>query len=193
MSSGIALMAVAAEPHLGFAYGDESFQSGLLNNGAPTVLGIAFDAVDSVGRPLRYRWVRLNSTTPPSTPVVGPVYWKDNTFQVATANIAEAIGYGSSTEQGAFLAGILLNPNAVNGDFTVLQVGGYFGAGSDAGNQNGLLTLASVAKGDFLVSSTTSQSLAAVAVGTAPAYAVIGKAITASDTNNHFDIELLMQ
>lgn len=72
------------------------------------------------GRRWKVRYVRMNATTF-AGPLVGPVYWKDNTFQVVTT---------LSTEAPAGLngcAGFLLNVNVTNGNYCFILVNGFIG------------------------------------------------------------------
>lgn len=178
----------------GYAYVNQG-----LTNGIPNIsniqLGIPFPVIDSKGRVLVFMGVQYNPTSPPETVVVGPVYFKDNTLAGAggagvTSNIAEAV----FTNGPNCIAGILLNPNVTVGNLTILQVGGYFGASSDPGNQNGLLIAPSggVTGDETLVPGTTSQSFAAVAAGTAPTYMPIGVILTTASATDAFDIRLTL-
>lgn len=170
----------------GYAYVNQGLTSGIPNV-SNIQLGIPFPVLDSKGRLLTFMGVEYNPTSPP-TVVVGPVYWKDNTKTIVTSNIAEAVVDGSPN----CIAGILLNPNVTTGNLTILQIGGYFGASSDAGNQNGLLLAPSggVTAGETLVPSTTSQSFAEIVAGTAPTYRPIGVILTTATATNGFDINL---
>ena len=63
--------------------------------------------------------MRLN-TTVAATIVLGPVYWKDNTYQVVTQKTSEALmGING-------LAGLLVNVNATNGNFVFILVYGHY-------------------------------------------------------------------
>ena len=186
---GMSLMGVSGAGFgQGYAYVNVGITSGLpIINGIQ--IGIPFVATDSKGRALTFMGVLYNPTSPPSV-VVGPVYWKDNTFTVVTSNIAEAVVASGPN----LIAGILLNPNVTTGYYTVIQVGGYFGASSDALNQNGLLAAPSggVTAGYVLVPSTTSQSMAVVAAGTAPTYIPIGIVLTTASASASFDVLMTM-
>jgi len=75
-----------------------------------------------VGSRLKFRYVRLNSTTPPALVAGGPLFWKDTTFTIVTANPSEGM---NGSNGPAFPAGILLNGNATNGNYIWMQTYGY--------------------------------------------------------------------
>ena len=134
------------------------------NNGARMALGTAIYTVDSVtGGIQKWRYVRLNSTTPP-TLVVGPVYWKDNTYQVVTAVSSESLmGING-------VAGLLWNTSATNGNFVFIQVLGHAAAVPAPG---------STAIGDSIIAASGNQQVARVAANTAPTNTVLALAETA--------------
>jgi hypothetical protein len=121
---------------------------------------------------LRYRYVRLNYTTAPPSGLIagGPVYWKDNTFTVVTTNAAEAM-YGLGNPLN-FIAGVLLNAQATNGNFIMIQTYGY--------NAGVVVTSLTVA-GDWVIGSSTStnQATSRVASGVAPTQVPLGIALSA--------------
>jgi hypothetical protein len=121
---------------------------------------------------LRYRYVRLNYTTAPPSGLLagGPVYWKDNTFTVVTTNSAEAM-YGLGNPLN-FIAGVLLNANATNGNFIMIQTYGY--------NAAVVVTSSGTAAGDWIIGfSSTNQATNRVASGTAPTQTPLGIALSA--------------
>lgn len=151
-------------------------------------LGIPFAEIDKSGRTLLYAMVIYNPTAPPVL-AVGPVYWKDNKFQTVTSNIAEAlVASGPNLE-----AGILLNSAVAIGDATIIQLGGYFGAGSSPDRQNGLLLAPTggVTAGGTISAGATSQSIAFTAAGTASPYKEIGIVLTTAAAGAAFDVYLI--
>lgn len=121
---------------------------------------------------LRYRYVRLNTTTAPPSGLQagGPVYWKDNTFTVVTANYAEAM-YGTGNPLN-FIAGVLLNANATNGNYIMIQVYGY--------NAAVVVTSTGTVAGDWIIGfASANQATNRVASGTAPTQLPLGIALSA--------------
>lgn len=152
------------------ATGTISAGSAILANGARNPLGIAAYISDgsTTGRRWKVRYVRVNSTTFNPSPVVGPVYWKDNTFQVVTTLFSEALDTNAA-------AGIMLNSSITNGNYGFILVGGFLGAA----NLGSIPVVALTAAGDALIGATGQQTFARVAAGTAPTNAVIAWAVTA--------------
>ncbi len=145
---------------------NDIFDSTKVNNGARNPLGAAIYISDSSGRRRKYRYVRYNPTAG-VTDIVGPVYWKDNTFTVVTPTRSEALG--GDTENVA-VAGILMNASVTDGRFVFIQTFGFLAA---------MAAPASTAPSDALVSATGAQALVRVAAGTAPSGKVVAWAITA--------------
>lgn len=133
---------------------------------AQNPLGAAIYISDSSGRRRKYRYVRYNPTAA-VTEIVGPVFWKDNTFTVTTPTRSEGLG-GDTLNVG--LAGILLNALITPGNYGFIQVFGFLAA---------MPVPALTAASDALVSATGAQALARVAAGTAPTGRVAAWAITA--------------
>jgi hypothetical protein len=133
------------------------------NNGAQAPLGAAVVLAGPNGFQ-KFRYVRLNATTPPASFVVGPVYWKDATQTVVTTNSAEAAGGLNA------VAGVLVNPNATNGNFVLIQVAGYISN----------LATAAGAAGDAIVPAAGQQAVTNVASGTAPGLRPIAYLVTAA-------------
>jgi hypothetical protein len=131
--------------------------------GALNPLGGAMYLTDTSARRLKYRYVRLNCTAPP-TFIVGPVYWKDNTYTVVTALSSEAL-YGINS-----FAGVLLNVNATNGNYVFIQTAGHLG---------GVVVAASTAAGDAIIPATGTQLFGRTAANTAPTNIVAAWAETA--------------
>ena len=153
---------------------NDLFDSTKPNNKARNPLGAAYYGTDSSGRPLKFRYVRIDSTVVP-TEVIGPVWWKDNTFTLVTAVRSEAV-----YDEANAVAGILLNVDITDGNFGFIQVAGYL---------SGLIT-ATAAVGDALVGGASAQLVAAVAADTAPTNRVIGWALTAGTT---VDVDLALE
>lgn len=153
---------------------NDAYDTSKFNNGTKNDLGKGFYFRDSKGRMLKFRYVRINSTTPPASPVVGPVYWKDNTFTVVTLVSAESVA-GIN-----MVAGVLMNTNITNGNYGWIMVAGFSGAGSDSGWGASLESITSVVGGDAVIPATgATQTVARVAAGTAPTNRVIYWALTA--------------
>lgn len=144
--------------------------SSILLSGARNPLGISAYVSDGTitGRRWKVRYVRVNATTFNPSPVVGPVYWKDNTFQVVTTLYSEAVTTNTP-------AGIMLNANITNGNYGFILVGGFLGAA----NLGSIPVVASTAIGDALIGATGQQTFGRVAAATAPTNAVIAWAVTA--------------
>lgn len=136
--------------------------------GARNLLGAVGYDIDSKNRLLLYKYVQLISTAKP-TPIVGPVYFTDNTFQIVSP---------VSTE-GAFgvngIAGVLLNVNASYSNYVFIQIWGYLAAMAVAG---------STAIGDALIGAAGNQLTARVAANTAPTNTVLAMALTAVSSGN---------
>lgn len=135
------------------------------NNGAKNPLGAQYVLSDSSGRLKKVRYVRYNPTAA-VTDIVGPVYWKDNTFTVVTPTRSESV-FGDTING---VAGILLNASITDGNFCFIQTAGYLAA---------MAVPAATAQSDALVSATGAQALARIAAGTAPTGKVVAFAITA--------------
>jgi hypothetical protein len=135
-------------------------------NGAQNDLGSAWFVRDSSGRLKKLRYVRLSGTgTIDSTTIPGVVYWKDNTFQVVTPTLSEAV-----TGKQNMVAGFLLNASATNGNFVFIQVGGFL---SQA------YAPVSTAVDDSMIGAAGAFTLARVAAGTASTYRPVAIALTA--------------
>lgn len=151
---------------------NDSFNAALYNNNAKNPLGqVAYISDGTVsGRRWRVRYVRMNATTFNPTPVVGPVYWKDNTFQVVTTLASEApMGVNG-------VAGILLNPNVTNGNFCFVLTSGFLGAANLGAS---IPVPVSTAAGDLLIGATGQQTLAREAAGSTRTNVEVGIAQTA--------------
>lgn len=133
------------------------------NNGARMALGTAIYTIDSTtGGVQKWRYVRLN-TTVDATKVLGPVYWKDNTYQVVTQKDTEALmGLNG-------LAGLLANVNATNGSYVFILVYGHYPA----------VPLTAGSAGDTVIGATGTQLVTNIAKGTAPTNTVLALAETA--------------
>jgi hypothetical protein len=140
-------------------------------SGARNPLGMAAYISDGTtsGRRWKVRYVRMNATVPNSPFIVGPVYWKDNTFQVVTSLLSEAL-HGVNA-----IAGLLMNANVTNGNFCFILVYGHVGAA----NIGAVTVPASTAAGDALIGAAGQQTFARVAANTAPTNAVLAWAETA--------------
>ena len=132
-------------------------------NGALNPLSSCLYLGDTSGRRTKYRYVRLNCTAPPVF-IVGPVYWKDNTFTVVTALSSEAL-YGINA-----FAGVLLNVNATNGNYVFIQTFGHLA---------GVVVAASTAAGDAVIPASGTQLFGRTAANTAPTNIVAAWAETA--------------
>lgn len=148
---------------------NDAYDTTKLNNGARIAPGTAIYTVDSTtGGVLKWRYVRLN-TTVDAAKVYGPVYWKDNTYQVVTQKDTEALmGLNG-------IAGVLVNTNATNGSFVFICVSGHLAA---------MPIAASTAAGDSIIGATGTQLTARVAKGTAPTNTVLAMAETAVSGGN---------
>lgn len=146
------------------AYVTSSFSENGLTNGAKAPLGAALYLSDAVGRRYKYRYVRLNCTAAPGSFIVGPVYWKDNTYTVVTALSSEAL-FGINA-----IAGLLLNTTPTNGNYVWIQTFGYAKA---------VACPLYIAAGDALVGSSGTQLLARVTANTAPTNKLFAWAETA--------------
>jgi len=117
-------------------------------------------------RAVEIRYVRLAGTAAynvNSITVPGIVYWKDNTFGVVTPTMSECVSTKANCE-----AGFLVNPNATNGNFVFIQVGGYLGASSSPGVSPPVP--ASTAVDDSLYGATGAFTMTRDAAGTASKY-----------------------
>lgn len=143
---------------------NDAYDTTKLNNGARIAPGTAIYTVDSTtGGVLKWRYVRVN-TTVAATFVVGPVYWKDNTYQVVTQKDTEALmGLNG-------LAGLLTNVNLTNGNFTFILVNGHYSAVPAPGSS---------AVGDCVIGTTGTQLVARVAQNIAPTNTVLALIETA--------------
>jgi hypothetical protein len=158
------------------AYVSSSFAANGLTNGALNPIGSCAYFTDNSGRRYKYRYVRLNCTTPP-TFIVGPVFWKDNTFSIVTAVESEAL-FGVNS-----VAGFLLNVNATNGNYVFIQTFGYLAA---------VAVPAGTAAGDQIIGAAGNQQVAKVSANTAPTNALLAYAETAvsgGTSNLHVCIE----
>ena len=156
---------------------NDLFDSTKPNNKARNPLGAAYYGTDSSGRPLKFRYVRVNSTVPP-TEVVGPVWWKDNTFTVVTAVRSEAVHDTANA-----VAGILINEDIGNGNFGFIQVAGFLAA---------MPIVAATAVGDAIIGGATGQLTARVAANTAPSNRLIAWALTAV-SGGVSDVEIVLE
>lgn len=149
-------------------------------------LGTVSSYIDSKGRALLFKLVKLDSTTFPASLLTGPVYYKDETQQVVTTNESEAVAGENS------YAGMLLNLSAANGQLVWIQVGGYLGSDSDAGFGAQPVSTAAFAVGETVVGASGQQVMAVVASGTAPTYRPIGIVVKAAAAGSDpFDIVLI--
>lgn len=121
------------------------------------------------GRRWKVRYVRMNATTF-AGPLVGPVYWKDNTFQVVTT---------LSTEAPAGLngcAGILLNANVTNGNYCFILTLGFIGVA----NIGAMAVGGAAGAGGLIIPSAGQQLTTTVAAGTfSTTFTPIGYLMTA--------------
>ena len=135
-----------------------------LTLGARNPLGRTVYSTDlTTGRRFKNKYVRLNSTTT-ATLIVGPVYYKDETFEVVTIQSSES-QFGVNG-----IAGILLNVNATNGNYVYILTNGILA---------GVAVPASTAAGDCLIGAAGAQALARVAANTAPTNRKCAWALTA--------------
>ena len=146
---------------------NDAYDTTKANNGARIAPGTAVYIIDaaatSTGGVQKWRYVRVN-TTVAATFVVGPVYWKDNTYTVVTQKDTEALmGLNGC-------AGLMVNVNLTNGNFTFILVNGHYSAVPAPG---------STAVGDCIIPATGTQLTARVAQGTAPTNTVLALAETA--------------
>jgi hypothetical protein len=130
-------------------------------NGAKNAPGAAFYLADSGGRVAKYRYVRLYPGTPPGAYIVGPVYWKDNTFTIVTTTLSNSL-----TAEASSFAGILLRAEAtpanMTGNWVVILVRGFLAA---------LVVTASPTAGDEVYGTAGDQILnGKVTSGTAPKF-----------------------
>lgn len=149
------------------------------NNGATNPLGILASNQDSSGRWQYYRYVRLNTTTPTTT-LVGPVYWKDNTKQVVTTTMSDSLTALANSVAGVLLFGAL----ATAGNFFWIQVGGYLAA---------MPVVASTVKSDILIGATGDQITARVAAGTASTNRPLAIALTDRTGGGASDLEIVVE
>jgi hypothetical protein len=113
----------------------------------------------------------MNATTINPTPVIGPVYWKDNTFQVVTTLASEA----PATLNGC--AGFLLNVNVTNGNYCFILVAGFIGVANLGAVAIGT---AGIAAGGLVYAFAGQQLTSAVApAGTRGTTSEIGTLMTA--------------
>lgn len=145
---------------------NDAYDTTKFNNGAKMTPGAAVYQVDASGRVLKYRYVRLNCTAAP-TFIVGPVFWKDNTFTVVTALSTEAI----MGQNG--MAGVLVNASATNGNWVLIQVAGYLALMTVAASTN---------VGDALFATSGTQLTGRTAAQTAPTNRVLAWAITSTSS-----------
>jgi hypothetical protein len=133
-------------------------------NGQRQALATAVYTIDTTtGGVLKWRYVRLNSTTP-ATLIVGPVYYKDNTRGIVTIQSSESLMVLNG------VAGVLVNLNATKGNFVFILVSGHLGA---------FAVPAGTAVGDQLIGATGAQQVAKVTQNTAPTNVVLALAETA--------------
>lgn len=123
------------------------------------------------------RYVKYSCTAAPAE-VVGPVYWKDATRTVVSADAADQFGDRNSC------AGFLLNVNVTDGNYVFIMVNGYI---ADAP------VPASTAEGDLLsIDASTDQLLVRTAEGTAPICLPVAVALEAV-SNNVADIHVIVE
>lgn len=149
---------------------NDAYDTTKFNNGARTTPGAAVYISSSTGQLRKYRYVRYNPTAA-VTAIVGPVYWKDNTFTIVTPTRSESV-FGDTINA---IAGVLLNTSITSGNFGYIQTFGFLAA---------MAVPALTAQSDALVSATGAQALARVAAGTAPTGRVVAFAITAVSGGN---------
>lgn len=169
-------VATVNDPFIAGSLGQGQFGSPL---GARNPVGMAAyvsdgtltNPVTGTGRRWKVRYVRMNATTFNPTPVIGPVYWKDNTFQVVTTLASEA----PATLNGC--AGFLLNVNVTNGNYCFILVAGFIGA-SNLGSVP--IATAGIGAGGLVYAAAGQQLNSAIAVsGTRGTTAEIGILMTA--------------
>lgn len=150
---------------------NDAYNTALPNNGARMPLGTPVYQTlgpnttpsSPVGARVKYRYVRLNCTTPPTFIAGGPLFWKDNTFTIVTAVAAEAPAGVNG------VAGILVNNNPTNGNYILMQTNGYNAAVQAAAGTVG---------GDAIIpGSAASMTTYRVASGTAPSQATLAIAV----------------
>jgi hypothetical protein len=173
MPFGFSSVPTAQIDSRGPAYHEDTYSSTAILNGAKNVLGTSYYYVDSAGRQIKIKYVRLNNTVASTTLYCGPVYYKDNTLTVVTAKVSEA--------KRNYVAGVLLNTSLTNGDFTWILTAGYCGGSSDSGWGAVVLCDAagSAVIGDLLVGGTSGQTPTLAAAGS-PSYKVAYVALTAA-------------
>lgn len=179
---------VTAELDQGPAVYDDTYNSAFstypLPYGARNPLGSRYCYQDSKGRNVIVAYVRVNCTTAPTSFVVGPVWWRDNTFTTVTANIGDfPVTGGFAAFSQNLVAGILLNTSIVNGDYTWIVVSGYCGQNSDTNWGNQINCPNSAVIGDGVVSgSSGNQTVVRAAAGT-PSYKQIYTVLTNNSSN----------
>lgn len=147
--------------------------------GARNPLGAAVWSSDSSGRLRKYRYVKLSGTGTPSTSnCPGVVYWKDNTYQVVTPTMSEAVFNALNS-----VAGILLNTAATNLNYVFIQVAGYLAS---------CQVPASTAISDALVGGGAAFVLVRVASGTAPTGRVVAIS-NAAVASNKADVFIVIE
>ncbi len=174
------------------------------NNGARNPLGASIWLQDSSGRWLKYTYVRLNCTTPPTNFGLCPVYWKDDTGTVVTAVGSE--GYDVTGAVAGYLPGLAAAANTntaapavaainiVNGNFVFIQVAGFlhnaFVAESDA---IGDWVIGSVSSDtDTYLGVTFTYYVGRIAKDTALTTRAIGMELVASVSTDQGDINIFI-
>jgi hypothetical protein len=156
-----------------FATVNDAYDTTKPNNGAKNVPGSEWLVFDANNRLIKIKYVRYNPTAA-GTEIVGPVYYKDNTFGTGpsngtnsgvTATMSEAV-----TTKANSVAGILLNASVTPGNWTFIQVEGYKAA---------VTVPASTAVDDVLIGAAGFQIFGRVAAGTAPTNRPAAIALTA--------------
>jgi len=133
-------------------------------NGARQALGTALYTIDATtGSVLKWRYVRLNSTTT-ATLVVGPVYYKDNTRGIVTIQSTESLMALNG------IAGLLVNVNATNGNFVFILTHGHYG---------GVAVPAGTAVGDSIYGAAGAQQVGKTSANTATPNVALALAETA--------------
>lgn len=147
---------------------NDAYDTTKVNNGAKITPGQAVYFLRADGSIIKCRYVRINSTTPPTYAYGQTLVWKDKQKTTVSAVMSE--GVTTTANSGA---GILLNGSITNGNYGFMQVSGYAAA---------VPAPASTAVGDALICA-ASQAFARVAADTAPTDKVMAWALTAVSSN----------
>jgi hypothetical protein len=170
----------------------DTYNSALLNNGAVVPPGSEYSlpingaAIPTTGQgwPLTIKYVRYLSTAADNfIASPGLVYFTDETGTVVSGNPTDGSSFGinaiagwcpiNTTNYPGSLTGAQLLA-AVKGNFIWIITGGFIAGARSA---------ASVAKGDYLIGSTSAFLPARMVAGTAPTNTVAGMALSAVASN----------